>query len=243
MREKGWGLSNRFNQDYGRRGRQEWLFALMLLQPAAVSIMATTYPWAGPLTLLQDPFKISETVSPLHPLMGALSSFGAMMFFCSSAIALFGAMFATKRSDRRFLIYAGIYSSFLGTDDLFGLHENVLFEFSIKENYVKLAYFVAQVVYILAFYKVILKLNYLPLLGALLLFAASMVLDSPVVLVIQNVILNAPVSPATRELSEDLPKLVGTVLWLWFHMQAAAKIVAEWRPQNSDSASQQGEPE
>lgn len=236
-------MSNTFNQPYGPGARQEWLFALTLVQPAAVGIVATTYPWASPLTLLHDPFKISESLSPLHPFMGALSSFGAIMFFCSSAIALFGAMFATTPNERRFLIFAGLYSSFLATDDLFGLHESVFLEFSIKENYVKIAYFLGQLVYILAFYKIILRLNYSLLVGALLLFAASVVLDSPLVLVIQKTILNAPLSLAGRELWEDLPKLAGTVLWLWFHMLAARKIVAEGLARNSLSADRQGHPE
>ena len=239
----GGGLSNTFDQPC-RLGRgQEWLFALTLLQPAAVCIAAITYPWASPLTLLHDPFKISESLSPLHPFMGALSSFGAVMFFCSSAIALFGAMFATAPNERRFLIYAGLYSSFLATDDLFGLHESVFLEYSIKENYVKIAYLIGQFVYILAFYKVILKLNYSLLVGALLLFVTSMVLDSPLVLFIQNAILNAPLSLDARELSEDLPKLAGTVLWLWFHMLAARKIVANGLARGSVSAGQQGHPE
>ena len=219
--------------------RQHWLFALTFLLPAAVAVFATTYPWASPTTLLSDPFKISESVNPLHPMMGALSSFGAIMFFCSSAIALFGATLAADRSGRHFLIYAGLFSSMLGIDDFFGLHDRVFPEFSVDETYVELVYVVGQLVYIVAFRKVLLRLNYIPLAAALLLFAISLALDSRLMIVIQDV-LGSQLSQAAAEAWEDLPKLAGTVLWLWFHMQAARNIVAYGRPRDSLGQGEQG---
>lgn len=231
------------NDQYAPGTRHEWLFALTLLQPAAVVVLATTYSWASPMTLLHDPFKISETVNPLHPLMGALSSFGAIMFFCSSAIALFGATLATDRSSRIFLIYAGLYSSFLATDDFFGLHDSVFLEFSIREAYVKLAFAAGQIVYLVAFYKILKRLNYLLLASSILLFAISLAFDSRLMLVIQDVLFGSPLSLAEKEAWEDIPKLAGTVLWLWFHMLAARKIVAEGRPRSSLRPGQQAHPE
>ena len=236
-------LKNKCSQQYAPGTRQEWLFALILLQPAVVGAIATTYPWASPLTLFHDPFKISETFSPLHPLMGALSSFGAIMFFCSSSVALFSATLTTDRSGRFFLIYAGLYSSFLATDDLFGLHDVVLLEYSIRENYVKLVHIMAQFVYIVAFHKVLRRLNYFLLAASLLLFAISLAFDSGLMLVIQNVKLSSPLSSASQEAWEDLPKLAGTILWLWFHMLAARKLVVEGHLQSSLGPGQDGHPE
>lgn len=219
--------------------RQYWLFALIFLLPAAVAAFAATYAWASPMTLLSDPFKISESLNPLHPMMGALSSFGAIMFFCSSAVALFGATLATERSGRHFLIYAGLFSSLLGIDDFFGLHDRVFPEFSIDETYVELLYVVGQLVYIIAFREVLLRLNYILLAAALLLLAISLALDSRLMFVIQDA-LGSPLSQAAAEAWEDLPKLAGTVLWLWFHMQAAKDIVADGRLQDSVGHGRQG---
>ena len=210
--------------------RHEWLFALTLLLPAAVVVLATTYAWASPLTLLHDPYKISQTVNPLHPLMGAVSSFGAIMFFCSSAIALFGATLAPDRSSRLFLVYAGLYSSLLATDDFFGLHDSVFLELSIREGYFKLIFVAGLVVYLVAFYKILKRLNYLLFAGALLLFAFSLAFDSRLMVVIQDILFGSPLSLAEKEAWEDIPKLAGTVLWLWFHMLATKKIVAEGMP-------------
>lgn len=236
-------LSNSYDQPDAIGARQDWLFALIILQPAVVAVLATTYPWASPLTLLHDPFKISESHSPLHPLMGVLSSFGAIMLFCSSAIALFSATLATDRSSRRFLIYAGLYSSFLATDDFFGLHDRVLLEFSIRERYIELVYVLGQIIYIVAFYKILRRLNYFLLAASLMLFAISLAFDSRIMLIIQDVLFGSPLSPAAEEAWEDLPKLAGTVLWLWFHMLAARAIVGEGRQRSSLGPSHHGHPE
>ena len=210
--------------------RQKWLFGLIFLFPAVVGVLASTYPWSGWLTLLHDPFKISQTVSPLHPLMGSLNILGAAMFFCSSAVALFGATLVLDTSSRRFLIYAGLFSSLLAVDDMFGLHDRVFIEFSVMERFSKLFYVAGQIVYIVAFYKVLRKLNYFVLSGALLLFAVSLALDNPLIRTLQDTTFGPPLTSGAHAAWEDMPKLAGTVLWLWFHMLAARKFVVESCP-------------
>jgi diacylglycerol kinase len=178
--------------------------------------------------------------------MGALSNFGVIMLFSSASIALFSATLASDRAGRSFLIYAGLFSSLLATDDLFGLHDRVFFELFVGElapgeieRNVKLAYLAAQVVYLVAFYKVIRRLNYLLLAGSLLLFFISNALDTRFVAVLVA-ILGSPLSESAQQAWEDLPKLAGTVFWLWFHMLAARKIVSEGWSQRLLPPGQQG---
>ena len=212
--------------------RQSWVLGLILLLPGIVAVLATTYSWASPLTLLHDPFRISEFQSPLHPLMGALSSFGAIMLYCTSAIALFSAAITSDHTCRKFLIYAGLLSSCLGTDDLFGFHDRVFREIFVREAFVKAFFMVAQIVYIVAFWRVLKKLNYTILVGALSLFATSMFLDSHFLHSLKFYSALS-LSPGMADAWEDLPKLAGTVLWLWFHMLAARQIITEGQSKGS----------
>jgi hypothetical protein len=163
--------------------------------------------------------------------MGALSSVGAITLYCTSAIALFSATLAVDRSARNFLIYAGILSSWLATDDFFGFHDRVLQEYHIRESFVKAALILAQVVYIVAFRKIIRRLNYPILAVALVLFAASVALDSHFIQRF-NILSGLLLSPAVAAAWEDFPKLAGTVLWLWFHMLAARDINAAGQVQD-----------
>jgi hypothetical protein len=212
-------------------GTSVWPFTLLFAMPVALGALAVTYPWAAPHTLLNDPYEISYD-GPLHPLMGSLSTMGGYLLLGTAAITLFGATLTRHTFARWFLIAAGLYSSLLSNDELFGLHDVILpHDLLIRERYAKLFYMLAQFLYLGIFYKLILLLRYKVLLASLLAFAVSWGFDSPNVLPLIQMIAErfayeVPTGSSIEVGWEDIPKLIGIVLWLCFHALSTRTIIA-----------------
>lgn len=206
-----------------------WRFALIATVPLAVAILALRQPWADPASLLSDPFDLSQR-GPLHPLMGSLSTIGASLFLYAAAVTLFGATLVNDRAWLAFLVSAGLLSSFLAHDDLFGLHEIVAYQSGLHERHFKVAYVVAVMAYLAVSWPVILRSRFVILGASLAFFAASWAFDSPNLLPVMQRVgglfgLGLAETEASLYAWEDGCKLIGAVLWLWFHVGTTGRLI------------------
>jgi hypothetical protein len=155
------------------------------------------------MILTRDPVSLMGA----SPFIGLLSNIGILFWSSTTAICFIGALIL-RNSNRNpamslFLLLSGIFSLVLTLDDLFLLHENVFpTYFHIYQPVTYTAYVVLTLVYLLVFYHLILRTEYLLLLAALLFLGMSLILDS--LFGYGNV----------RVLIEDSLKFVGILFWL-----------------------------
>jgi len=177
---------------------------LALLVAVAIVSAVTGVP-AGKIT--RDPAALMDA----HPLLGALSNLGIMLWSAAAAIALFAAgVLRQKAGDRQligYLVASGAVTLLLGFDDLFMLHEELLPRYlHVPETLVYFVYIALVLAWLARFRAVILKTDFLLLGLAFGCFAASVAMDQlPDAWVLRWDILF---------LIEDGFKLIGIVSWL-----------------------------
>ena len=156
----------------------------------------------------------------VHPLMGLLSNIG-VLFWCVSATAcFFGYMILRKRDGQeeiaQFLLASGLVTSVLLLDDLFLFHEALFPEYvNIAEKEVYCFYGIFVGLYLVIFYRTILKTEYLLLLLAIAFFSLSIFVD----------FLRDGLLP-WQYLLEDAPKLFGIVTWCAYFVRVSYQALS-----------------
>lgn len=152
--------------------------------------------------LLRDPL----VVAGAPPYYGIISQVGIFLWSAAAAICLFSAKalssLCADMELRRFLFVSGILTLFLGLDDAFLLHDDVLPRIGIRERIVYLGYALTVSYYLIRFRWTILKSEYILLGMALFSFALSIAVD------------RFQFEDTAGRLLEDGAKLVGIVSWL-----------------------------
>jgi hypothetical protein len=201
------------------RASTTWLVpALGVLVLLVVAAELRTIPFG---TLSRDVASIGQVM----PLTGGLSNWG-ILFWCTAAVvtAFAGAALrgTADRPAQRFLLSSAAFTTVLMLDDLFLLHEDLAFRYlGIRERYVMLAYGVLLVAYLLGNAPVILRTRYTVLLGALGLFAASVLSDA---LLSQWKLL--PITDTVLlVLVEDGLKWLGIVTWCAYQLWSAGDLL------------------
>lgn len=196
-----------------------WLLALV---PATLLIAGAAFqPWIDPADLFRDPLAVAELkgTACCKVYDGAISSLGIIGWMSSAAVCLFVATFFASLRDRPqgsvlFFLYAGLFTAFLGFDDLFLVHENVLPAFGVPEPVTYGAYAAIGVGYLATSWRLILANRFVLFGGAIALLATSVVIDW--FLHSDNV---------WRLIMEDGAKFVGISMWLAFHVDAAWNLL------------------
>ena len=205
MRARRWPTSS-----WGVRAALGWTAPLALLMTGVVVAgRATGIPVAQFTLDVNSVYRV-----PFY--VGLVSNVGILLWAATAGVCLFCAA-ATRTSsqnspgERAFFLLGGLLTTLLLLDDLFMLHQDV-FEgvFGIPEKLTYAGYGVAAAAYMVAFRRKIFSSPCLPLVAAMGLFAASIVID-----------LVAP----HRELFEDGAKLLGIGCWAgYFASMAAARV-------------------
>ncbi|NJR49600.1 MAG: hypothetical protein HC780_08505 [Leptolyngbyaceae cyanobacterium CSU_1_3] len=150
-----------------------WLAIGLILVVSTILIGAVWFlhVWKGiPIgNLTRDPHIIVS--APLYT--GFLSQIGIFFWSASAAICILTAKLLSRRPEdlkiKRFLIVSGILTLVLGFDDAFLLHEGISPYLGISEKAIFASYGGFVLFYILRFYSIILKTEYV-LLGLALSF-------------------------------------------------------------------------
>lgn len=150
---------------------------------------------------------------------GWFSQLGCALWFVSVGFCFLSLQLISKDHPmprmRSFLIYSLALTTFLGVDDMFLLHDEILPYLGIKENLIALGYFMAVVVYLLLYFKVILKTQYVVLGLAFFFLGLSLSLDR---LPGQKIF-----TPGAWQsvLIEDGAKMIGIILWAIYFYSVA----------------------
>lgn len=124
---------------------------------------------------------LAETLGAWHPLLGVQSNLGALLWCASAAVSLFaGAVLrhAGVRRESSFFLATGAFLGWLLIDDFFLFHDDLAQRyFGIPELAVLCLYIVAAIVYVAAFYRIVLASEWPLLLASLVCLGLGMVDD------------------------------------------------------------------
>ena len=213
-----------FRQQIAQQRAAQWFDAttfiiwFLALVPATFLILGAAFqPWIDPADLFRDPLAVAELkgAACCKVYDGAISSLGIIGWMTPAAISLFAAGVLLSSAQKPqgsvlFFIYAGLFTAFLGSDDLFLVHENVLPAFGVPELATYGAYALIGIGYLATSWRLILTHRFVLFGGAIALLATSVLIDR--LLHSDNV---------WRLIIEDGAKFVGISMWMAFHIDAA----------------------
>jgi hypothetical protein len=181
-----------------------WL-VLGILGPAAAVLAALwLQPWAPVAELIGN---------------GLVASLESLLWVGTAAICLFTALMIHvaqgERSRARLLLAAGLVTLWLGLDDVFTIHGQVLPSLGVPVAAAKGAYLAIGALYLLAAWRAILPNRPTLLLAAVVLFEASLRAE-----------LLVPGMPA-RLFAEAGLRFLAVAFWAGFHVAAAARAIEE----------------
>lgn len=181
----------------------------------------------------KDPATIAH-----HPeYYGSLSNIGVLLWNASAVVCFLGALqlrilernwLETNLDNVRpkyrnasyFLTGFGLLSTVLCLDDLFLLHESIIFnKFGLPEEAAFLAYAIALIFLLVRFRKILRKRNPMALGASLLLFAASIATD--------RLTPSALISEQDLYLIEDGLKLLAIFLWLSYFVWITLELILD----------------
>jgi len=179
-----------------------WLFLGILVPAAAVLAALAAQPWTSAADLI-----------------GVVASVESLLWVGAAAICLFtAAMIHAAQGDgsgTRFLLAAGLVTLWLGLDDVFAIHAEVLPSLGVPEALAPAGYAAIGALYLLASWRAVLRNRPSLLLAAGLLLAASLRVEFLV-----------PGTPAGLFAEAGL-KFLAVAFWAGFHRAAAARAVEE----------------
>ncbi|MEW6401731.1 MAG: hypothetical protein AB1649_08025 [Chloroflexota bacterium] len=151
--------------------------------------------------------------------IGMLSNWGTLLWISTAAICLFSAVILKQHnasaSTARFIAFSGLISLFLGLDDIFRLHDNILPRlFHARERTFYILYFLIILAYLISFLSKILERDYLLLGGSIFLFAISRRMFIPLPYFDQFMT------------TGDMLKYFGIVFWLAFFYRTSMQEVS-----------------
>lgn len=164
--------------------------------------------------LTRDPNAVFE--GPFY--IGFLSQLGIFFWTASAAICILSAKVLSGPKNnlktKRFFYLSGTLTLVLAFDDIFLLHEEFFPRFGISEKVILLCYATFILFFLVRFYSLILKTEYVLLVMAFIFFGLSVFLD-----------LFQP-EGIDPHLMEDGAKLVGIVSWLAYFFRTGASAIS-----------------
>lgn len=147
--------------------------------------------------------------------IGIQSTVGGMLWVAAGAVCLFGGGFLRRASAMRreagFLVAAGVFSLWLGLDDLFMLHDELLPLIGIPEAVPYTLYLALCGICTVRFWRVILRANVLLLVGAGVGLGTSLLIDQFF----------------DSHFFEDGTKFYGIVFWAAYLWDATTTLLSE----------------
>lgn len=160
---------------------------------------------------VRDPAAVTDALW----FVGIQSTVGGLLWFCGAAVCLFGGTLLRRAPDARrevgFLLASGLFSLWLGLDDVFMFHDELLPLAGIPEAVPYALYLVLGALYVPRFWRVILRTKCLLLVGAGVGLGTSLIIDQFF----------------DSHFFEDGTKFYGIVFWAAYLWDAAATLLIE----------------
>ena len=159
----------------------------------------------------------TTAIGKIPPYYGFLSQIGIFCWFESVAICIFSAVILSLEIDKlkfkSFFFISGFLTLLLGLDDAFLLHEKLLPALGFSEKVMFAIYAIVFLFYLIKFFPLILKTEYIIFTMAFLFFGISIALD---------VFDPHGINPY---LFEDSAKLIGIISWLVYFFHTGLTVI------------------
>lgn len=170
--------------------------------------------------LTRDPAQLFN----FNPLIGIISDLGILLWCSTASICFFVFAHLKSRQDRIFsglFIASAILTFYLLLDDLFLIHEILGPQYlHIKQNYFYGIYFFIFLGYLVIFFRLILKTEFIMMAMAYLYFGISIVLDY----------IASKFGIEINTLIEDAFKFFGILLWFLYFSRLGLKVLRGFSP-------------
>jgi len=195
-----------------------WVYAVAFFAPSIIISSAVVQPWVPLDTLFEDPLTVAQkSVDCCHSYYGALSNLGVLVWWGTSAICFFAAIFLFNSQGLSeqfyFLCAAGFLTGVLTLDELYLLHSNLMYELGLPKLYTYGLYASLCFAIVLRFISLISDHDLIAYLIAGTLLALSVLIDNPYW-----------GNSAATLLIEDSLKFFGISFWSAFHITAAVNM-------------------
>jgi hypothetical protein len=206
------------------QARAWWKYLLLYFYlPVFVVLLAALFFYETSSSIkLEDFFRDITALAEVPFYTGFVSQLGSLLW-AASVTSCFFALFIINGLNigspqcRRFLLHAGLFSTFLMLDDMFLFHEEVVSTYlGIGQKKVYLAYFLVVLAFLYFNRREILSSEYLPLVIAMAAFGLSISLD-----VIEDSffeVLSGSLYEKYEVFFEDGIKFIGIATWLAFYL-------------------------
>jgi hypothetical protein len=191
--------------------------------PGIVLLAAVALQTRVPIfVLMKDSLVVVQlTKECCHVYYGLISNLGVMLWTAGAAVCLFAALILVTNGQRDsrvvFLVAAGLFTGWLGLDDFFMVHEDVLPLFGVSQRVTYAAYATIAALYFLFSWRHILMSRPMLMMSALTLLGTSVLID---VLVHSE--------SALHVFAEDGAKFLGILAWTSFHVTAALDLTGKF---------------
>ncbi|TYP85257.1 hypothetical protein BD830_101216 [Maritimibacter alkaliphilus HTCC2654] len=195
--------------------------------PAILVIALLVPPWVNPLWAFQDPIVAAQSSGECcSAYFGVMSNIGVIYWIVGATAAACAAIVlrASGAPSRTvaFMTSAGLLTAALGLDDLLLLHERILPKLGIPQKAILLAYALAGVAYVAAFFRDIRSRDFSVLCLGILALVVSLGID---------VVFSEQTDQ--MKIAEDIAKFFGIAGWTGFHWLRA---IAEMRERARSTA-------
>ena len=212
-------------QDLMQQARTLWKYLLLYfyLPVFIVFLTAVVITKINPAIEPEHLFRDITALAEIPFYTGFVSQLGALLW-AASVTSCFLALFAIRKFNsgspqcRRFLLHAGLFSTFLMLDDMFLFHEEIAPTYLLMgQKEVYLAYFLVALAFLYFNRHEILSSEYLLLVIALAAFGLSIFLD----VIADNFFeeIESSLFETYEAFSEDGLKFIGIATWLAFYLR------------------------
>jgi hypothetical protein len=195
------------------------VYALAILPAMVFFGLLYVQPWLPMASLIRDPVAIFDG----RFYHGLASNAGVLMWCATAAICLFRGMEALRAGSTgpgRFLLTAGFVTLILLLDDFFLAHAQILPRFvGIPEKVVLASYPVVVATYVVAHWRIIIRVDVVLLMLSLVCFALSNLIDVAFGYHFYETRIGLEVSASV--VFEEAAKFLGIAIWAVFHVRAA----------------------
>jgi hypothetical protein len=160
----------------------------------------------------------------MHPLTGAVSSFGCFLWGVTASICGFAAVHVYESKQKeifRFLLFSSLLSAYLFFDDYFMIHDDLAGRYlGIESDVVQVLLIIAVLAYLIAFRRSLLQSHYALCVLALVFLGSSVFMD----------VLFEPWMVAIgydENLWEEGAKWLGITCWLSYFVRTSYELIQQ----------------
>lgn len=197
------------------------ILLIFIISTVLIGLLVLLQIWKG--IPYSDLTRDITSIAKVPPYVGFFSQLGIIFWIATSTLCLFSASATAKKHNemKRLLYLSGLFTLLLGFDDMFQFHEQIVpYLFGVSEKVVFAIYGILVISFLIKFYAILFKTDYILLLLAFSFLGLSVLMDV------------IPTPGLDPSLYENGSKMVGIVSWFFYFHSIADITVSDQKSFN-----------